>query len=632
LATLAYRQPAILKQIPHDRHVVIEANAGTGKTHTIEHLVLDLLLKTSCSIEEILVVTFTEKATAELRARIRQLLEGVLAGTLNRGSPRDDELVAIDNDGKRKIEIALFSFDRAPIYTIHAFCQRILADLAFDTASGFSLELIDSRRAFHRAFRSELREVLANSPATRPLLDEWMRRGETARQKNLVDSLEDLLYQAHFHRYLDTAASAQNELAAAELAGVFDGELLAEACKLKSKRLLPKANASIKQLETLIKQNRQSPQELRKALGQLDSQPLPDLAIIASRGGSARMLRLVDTLDAAALIGAAIGMPAANGGNWASNDAFAGGALGDFSGQVALSAQRVSIKPKLAAREFRAALRLSKDAIAFDGVTGEIAGGRLTGQLAFKSTDAGLSARGKIALTGADAASLLPAATRPPVTGSLDIDADIEGAGWSPAAVLGSLHGASHVTLSNGQLAGLDPHAFTAVSRAVDNGLAPGVSQLSEMVGRALESGRFPVKHAQGDIAISAGQARLSGLNIHGEAADLSLAGNLDFTDGSVDARIVLSGPAQGGGTRPDIYVALTGPVTAPTRAVDVSALTGWLTLRAIENQAKKLKMIEGAATPAPKTQQAPALPAPVDIRLSPPRAARPEASVDPHH
>ena len=65
-------------------------------------------------------------------------------------------------------------------------------------------------------------------------------------------------------------------------------------------------------------------------------------------------------------------MPArANGGDWASNDAFAGGVLGDFAGEVALSAQRVSITPKLAAREFRAALRLSKDAIAFDGMTGE---------------------------------------------------------------------------------------------------------------------------------------------------------------------------------------------------------------------------------------------------------------------
>ncbi len=39
-----YPKPAILTQIRHDRPVVIEASAGTGKTYPIEHLVIDLLL------------------------------------------------------------------------------------------------------------------------------------------------------------------------------------------------------------------------------------------------------------------------------------------------------------------------------------------------------------------------------------------------------------------------------------------------------------------------------------------------------------------------------------------------------------------------------------------------------------
>ena len=70
MPALSYHRPSILKQIPFDRHAVIEANAGTGKTYTIQYLLLDLLLNTESSIEEILVVTFTEKATEELRSRI----------------------------------------------------------------------------------------------------------------------------------------------------------------------------------------------------------------------------------------------------------------------------------------------------------------------------------------------------------------------------------------------------------------------------------------------------------------------------------------------------------------------------------------------------------------------------------
>ena len=60
-------RPAILDTIPRDRHAVIEASAGTGKTYTIEHLVVDLLMPGGVKIEEILVLTFTERAAAELR-------------------------------------------------------------------------------------------------------------------------------------------------------------------------------------------------------------------------------------------------------------------------------------------------------------------------------------------------------------------------------------------------------------------------------------------------------------------------------------------------------------------------------------------------------------------------------------
>ncbi len=133
---LKYARPAILSRVPPDNHAVIEANAGTGKTHTIEHLVLDLLLNTKCTIDEILVMTFTEKATVELRRRIRTLLESVLSGT---SEPHEGaaQAVEIDEAGARTIEGALFAFDRAPIFTIHGFCSRVLTDLAFETGSNF---------------------------------------------------------------------------------------------------------------------------------------------------------------------------------------------------------------------------------------------------------------------------------------------------------------------------------------------------------------------------------------------------------------------------------------------------------------------------------------------------------------
>ena len=74
-----YPKPRVLAAFPHAGHVVIEASAGTGKTYTLEHLVIELLLVHGARIDEILVVTFTEKATAELRVRMREKLEELLA-------------------------------------------------------------------------------------------------------------------------------------------------------------------------------------------------------------------------------------------------------------------------------------------------------------------------------------------------------------------------------------------------------------------------------------------------------------------------------------------------------------------------------------------------------------------------
>ena len=62
-------------EIDLKRHGVIEASAGTGKTYTVEQLVLRLLIETDVRLEEILLVTYTEKATGELKGRIRLALE-----------------------------------------------------------------------------------------------------------------------------------------------------------------------------------------------------------------------------------------------------------------------------------------------------------------------------------------------------------------------------------------------------------------------------------------------------------------------------------------------------------------------------------------------------------------------------
>ncbi|HLA19917.1 MAG TPA: AsmA-like C-terminal region-containing protein [Pseudolabrys sp.] len=354
-----------------------------------------------------------------------------------------------------------------------------------------------------------------------------------------------------------------------------------------------------------------------------------------------------DQVDGAGLVGVAIGMPAPSGNSanasW-SSEPFADGAFGDFTGRIALKVRRLDLLPQVTAREFRASLRLGNDEFAFDDMTGDIAGGRFTGRASFRTASNGLQVRTKVSVAGADAASLIRAGARPPITGALGLSVEIEGAGLSPVALIGSLQGTGNISLADAQFAGLDPRAFDAVTRAVDQGLPIDARRISGVVSKALESGQLSIKRAEGTIAVSAGQMRLSNVTADAKDAALSLSGNLDLTDGSLDAWLVLSGSSQAAGARPDIFVALKGPVAAPTRNMDVAALSGWLTLRAIELQAKQLQEIELQAKrlreielqakqlreieraarqfeslpPPPKIEQAPTLPAPVDIRPAP--------------
>jgi hypothetical protein len=86
---------------------------------------------------------------------------------------------------------------------------------------------------------------------------------------------------------------------------------------------------------------------------------------------------------------------------------------------------------------------------------------------------------------------------------------------------------------------------------------------------------------------------RLPTMIARAKGADISASGNLDLVNSMLDARIALSGPTVPPAGRPEIIVLLRGPAVAPKRNIDVAALAGWLALRAVDQQSKKLEAIE---------------------------------------
>jgi exodeoxyribonuclease V beta subunit len=137
--------------VPLDAPTLVEASAGTGKTHTITTYFVRAILERGLTPEQILVVTYTKAATAELRVRSRKRILQAIA--LLDGRPEEPdalrEVVAktVERLGRRETEArlraALGQMDQASISTIHGFCQRLLQDYPLLFGIDFDFEVAE---------------------------------------------------------------------------------------------------------------------------------------------------------------------------------------------------------------------------------------------------------------------------------------------------------------------------------------------------------------------------------------------------------------------------------------------------------------------------------------------------------
>ena len=178
--------------LPIKGQCLIEASAGTGKTYTLAALYLRLLLglgagvksevdvlvdessnqelQTPLGVEQILVVTFTEAATQELRDRIRQRIREARKAFMS-GETADPLLSRLleqttqHQDKARLLELAAAEMDQAAIFTIHGFCQRMLKQHAFESGALFNQELTtDDAPLIRQALLDYWRDAFYQAP------------------------------------------------------------------------------------------------------------------------------------------------------------------------------------------------------------------------------------------------------------------------------------------------------------------------------------------------------------------------------------------------------------------------------------------------------------------------------------
>lgn|GEM_PF-1562561 len=223
--------PEIIEKIRQSDNAVIEASAGTGKTYTLQNLFIELLsgdgVRPGVPIEQLVLVTFTEKAVQELKGRCHGQLTRIIrffdeaqkqvkeeglqkgwvwseakgwqnaadvvssesaektnkcpyefcvvnrAGACPRGAGQGCHCWNFDGWRQKRLRAAQDSFDAAGICTIHAFCKKALSEEAFSRGALFEEEVADEKQLFRRVFRQCLRKDFPASDAAWAL-DLWL--------------------------------------------------------------------------------------------------------------------------------------------------------------------------------------------------------------------------------------------------------------------------------------------------------------------------------------------------------------------------------------------------------------------------------------------------------------------------
>ena len=233
--------------------VVLEASAGTGKTYALSHRVLREVGENGRAIDQILVVTFTRAAAAEIRRRIRTRLEEastLLAYRLakeNRpaSDPTLNELISRWAASPQGVEVllnllqAIDRIDLAPITTIHGFIQRLIQDNGTLLGLDPQLRLREGGRSLLQELVNDWRRSVL-SPAPAPW-QAWVQSHSDLsldglmKLAQLVDDDRDMLLPEP----LETGASAADgwqqrherfeRLLASD--GISTGEAMQQLCK-----------------------------------------------------------------------------------------------------------------------------------------------------------------------------------------------------------------------------------------------------------------------------------------------------------------------------------------------------------------------------------------------------------------
>ncbi|MFK8034034.1 MAG: AsmA family protein [Hyphomicrobiales bacterium] len=269
-------------------------------------------------------------------------------------------------------------------------------------------------------------------------------------------------------------------------------------------------------------------------------------------------------------------------------------AFGDLELAIGLRATVLEISDNLVADNAGVTIIASAGNLGVELTDAGFAGGLLSGIVNIRNTLGSVVMNGNLSLSEA---ALEEVVWRPEgraaALGALNVTADFEGSGDTMIDLVSSLTGGGTLLVENGEFRSLNPIAFRRAMRATDAGLELEEEKINEVFMAHVDDGELPFTSVQGAFSIVSGAIRARSISVEAENATALGGGNIDLINFVLDSEWNLrvdAGENAVVGADQQIGLLFEGPLENPEREIDVSALTGFLTLRAFETEVQRIE------------------------------------------
>lgn len=260
-----------------------------------------------------------------------------------------------------------------------------------------------------------------------------------------------------------------------------------------------------------------------------------------------------------------------------------------------LSAPRMVIWDNVTAFGAQLSLQAREGEVVLDQIGGQLYGGTLDGRLVMRDADRGTIATGRLALSDLDLGQLAwERSGQAVMQGAFSTSLSFETSGGSMSSLMSALTGDGTFALSDVTVSGLGLDGFSRILQASDAGLLGEEDDIESAFSDAMSAGTMRIAAADSPISMVGGVARASNLYIEGQSTALRGGLTLDFSTGLVDANFSYSA-IEGPGdveSMPNVGLSFVGPLAAPERMLDVSQIDGFLNVRQLELEIRRVETL----------------------------------------